>query len=314
MRADRLVAALLILQRRERVTAAELAEQLEVSVPTARRDLEALSAAGVPVYPQPGRGGGWSLLGGARTDLSGLNADEVRALFILTGPSTKLTPEARKALRKLLAAVPATFRAGAEAAAASTIIDRRSWGDQEPEPPVGLDVLRDAVITRRRVELSYRRRDGTASKRTIDPYGLVDRGAVWYLIAGTDNGQRTFRLDRIDGTFVSDEVFEPPEQFSLEDEWSRIVDEMEAPRHNVTATVLIDPTLAHVLHAQFGTHCKASEPIGDLAQLDVSAPNAQIIAEQLAGWGHRVNVIAPESVRTTLAQIGRQLTRQYAES
>lgn len=312
VRADQLVAALLILQRHERVTAAELAEQLEVSVPTARRDLEALSAAGVPVYPQPGRGGGWSLLGGARTDLSGLNANEVRALFTLTGPSTRLTPEARTALRKLMAAIPSPFRADAEAAAESTIVDHRAWGQSVPERPGRLDALRDAVITHCRTRLSYRRGDGTLSTRLVDPYGLVDRGAVWYLIAGTGDGQRTFRLDRIDLAMPTDEHFDLPDNFSLDDQWSRIVDQLEAPRSAVSATVLIDPALAHVLHDQFGAQCETHETVGDRVRLVVSAPSAQIIAEQLAGWGDSVDVVAPDSVRTTLAEIGRRLTRRYA--
>src|SRR5829696_6808976 len=117
MRADRLVAALLHIQARGRVTAAELAGELEVSVATARRDLEALSAAGIPVYPQAGRGGGWSLVGGARTDLSGLSASEAQALFLLLGPATARVAgpvAARSALRKLLRALPQTFRADAE--------------------------------------------------------------------------------------------------------------------------------------------------------------------------------------------------------
>ena len=88
MRADRLVATLLLMQARGRVTAAEVATELEVSVATARRDLEALSTAGIPVYPQPGRGGGWSLVGGARTDLTGLTASEAQALFLLVGSSS----------------------------------------------------------------------------------------------------------------------------------------------------------------------------------------------------------------------------------
>ena len=117
MRADRLVATLLLMQSRGRVTAAELAEELEVSVATARRDLEALSTAGIPVYPQPGRGGGWSLLGGARTDLSGLTAAEAQALFLLVGPAAAVAPEAKAALRKLVRALPDTFRADAEAVA-----------------------------------------------------------------------------------------------------------------------------------------------------------------------------------------------------
>src|SRR5436305_3362945 len=106
MRRDRLVAALLLLQSRSRVTAAELAAELEVSVATARRDLEALSSAGVPVYPQPGRGGGWALVGGARTDLSGLTAFEAQALFLLLGPAAAASGDARAALRKLVRALP----------------------------------------------------------------------------------------------------------------------------------------------------------------------------------------------------------------
>src|SRR5688572_33265238 len=109
MRADRLVATLLTLQARGRVTAAQLAEELETSVATARRDLEALSAAGIPVYPQAGRGGGWQLVGGARTDLSGLTSSEARALFLLVGPAAAVAPEAKSALRKLVSALPSTF-------------------------------------------------------------------------------------------------------------------------------------------------------------------------------------------------------------
>src|SRR6187402_564085 len=123
MRADRLVATLLLMQSRGRVTAGELSEELEISVATARRDLEALSAAGIPVYPQPGRGGGWSLLGGARTDLSGLSAAEAQALFLLVGPAAAVSGEAKAALRKLVRALPHTFRADAQAATEATMMD-----------------------------------------------------------------------------------------------------------------------------------------------------------------------------------------------
>src|SRR5258708_19904260 len=111
MRADRLVAALLLMQARGRVTAADLAGELEVSVATARRDLEALSTAGIPVYPQPGRGGGWSLVGGARTDLSGLSATEAQALFLLVAPAAAAPREAQAPLRKPLPPHPPPFRA-----------------------------------------------------------------------------------------------------------------------------------------------------------------------------------------------------------
>ena len=134
MRADRLVAALLLIQSRGRLTAAELADELEVSVATARRDLEAMSAAGIPVYPQPGRGGGWSLVGGARTDLSGLTASEAQALFLLVGPAAAVSGEAKSALRKLVRALPQTFREEAEAAAGATMIDPTRWGERDRRP------------------------------------------------------------------------------------------------------------------------------------------------------------------------------------
>ena len=123
VRADRLVAILLLLQQREQVTASEVALELEVSERTARRDLEALAMAGVPVYSMQGRGGGWRLLGGARTDLSGLTASEARALFLVAGPASTATPAVKAALRKLVRALPEPFREQAEAAATSVVVD-----------------------------------------------------------------------------------------------------------------------------------------------------------------------------------------------
>src|ERR1700704_6494791 len=123
MRADRLVATLLFLQARGHVTAAEVAAELEVSIRTARRDLEALSMAGIPVYSQAGRGGGWSLVGGARTDLSGLTAAEARTLFLVAGPASGVTPDAKVALSKLVQALPDTFRAEAEKAESAVVLD-----------------------------------------------------------------------------------------------------------------------------------------------------------------------------------------------
>src|ERR1700712_841103 len=126
MRADRLVAILLLLQSRGHVTAGEVAAELEVSERTARRDLEALGVAGLPVYSQAGRNGGWQLLGGARTDLSGLNAAEARALFLVAGPAPA-TPKLRAALRKLVRALPEPFRADAQAASMAVVVDPNEW-------------------------------------------------------------------------------------------------------------------------------------------------------------------------------------------
>src|SRR5215207_5861709 len=160
MRADRLVATLLLLQARGRVTAAELAEELEISERTARRDLEALAMAGILVYSQAGRNGGWSLVGGARTDLSGLTAAEARTLFLVAGPSSAVTPEAKAALRKLVQALPETFRAEAEAAASAVVLDPARWGADAPPTPPFLQPLQQAVLQERQVRLGYSDREG----------------------------------------------------------------------------------------------------------------------------------------------------------
>src|ERR1019366_9576510 len=192
MRADRLVAALLVLQARGRITAQALAQELEVSERTARRDLEGLALAGIPVYSQAGRGGGWTLVGGARTDLSGLTATEARTLFLIAGPSSAVTPEAKAALRKLVQALPETFRAEAEKAAAAIVLDPARWGDTAPPPPPHLEALQQAVVQSVQVHLGYSDRARSITERTVHPLGLVAKGSVWYLVADTDAGLRTF--------------------------------------------------------------------------------------------------------------------------
>jgi predicted DNA-binding transcriptional regulator YafY len=178
MRADRLIATLLLMQARGRVTAFELADELEVSVATARRDLEALSAAGVPVYPTPGRGGGWALVGGARTDLSGLTASESQALFLLLGPAASIAPEARSALRKLVRALPGPFRADAEAAATAVTVDSARWGEQDRERPELLHLLQTATVQHRKVRLTYASRMREQTQRLVAPWGLVDKDGI----------------------------------------------------------------------------------------------------------------------------------------
>ncbi|MER6828736.1 YafY family protein [Streptosporangium sp. NPDC000563] len=313
MRADRLVAVLLLMQARGRVTASELAEELEVSVATARRDLEALSAAGVPVYPQPGRGGGWSLVGGARTDLSGLSATEAQALFLLLGPATSVVPEARSALRKLLRALPGTFRADAEAAARAIVVDPAGWGARERRRPQPVEVLQNATVRHLKVDLTYTNRAGEQRRRLVAPWGLIDKDDIWYLMAGTDDGQRTFRVDRIVEAVVTDLPSQRPDDFELSQAWQRVVDEMERRRSRVSATVLADARHLPVLRDQFGRHCVVEGPAGDgRVRVRLSAPTPLMIAQQLAGWGAAVEVEEPDPVRAELARLGSELTERYA--
>ncbi|SBT41460.1 helix-turn-helix transcriptional regulator [Micromonospora auratinigra] len=313
MRADRLVAALLLMQTRGRVTAADLAAELEISVATARRDLAALATAGVPVYPQPGRGGGWSLVGGARTDLTGLTAAEAQALFLLAGPAAAGSPELRAALRKLLRALPGTFRADAEAATDATTVDRVRWGERDRPRPAVVDLLQAAVVRRRQVQLTYGGRDREPTRRLVDPWGLVDKDDVWYLLAGTERGRRTFRIDRILHAAPTDRPADRPDDLVLADAWREVADEIERRRSRTWATVLVPERFAPILHNQFGRHCeRAGDPVDGRARLRVAAPTPRDIARHLAGWGTLIEVVDPDAVRTELARIGAELMARYA--
>src|SRR5439155_22682434 len=135
-------------------------------------------------------------------------------------------PDAKSALRKLVRALPDTFRADAAAAADAVVIDPARWGARAKRRPALVDLLRSAVIRRRKVRLTYGGRTGTPFERLLDPYGLVDKDDVWYLIAGTDQGRRTFRVDRVIDAELTGEAFERPADFDLSGAWAEVVDRM----------------------------------------------------------------------------------------
>jgi predicted DNA-binding transcriptional regulator YafY len=312
MRADRLVATLLFLQSRGRVTATEVAEELEVSIRTARRDLEALSIAGIPVYSQAGQGGGWSLVGGARTDLSGLTAAEARTLFLVAGPSSAVTPEAKAALRKLVQALPETFRAEAEKAASAIVLDPARWGDSAPPPPPHLEALQQAVVQGVQVRLGYTDRSRSVSDRTVHPLGLVAKGSVWYLVAGTDAGLRTFRLWRIRSVELTDEPAHRPEGFDLAQTWQAVVAKMDAQRASDHVLALADPSILGWLRGHFGRRLNVGDPVADgRIAVDIGFGSTHRAAMELAGYGSGLEVTDPPEVRSQLAAIGTRLVERY---
>ncbi|MFI6094490.1 helix-turn-helix transcriptional regulator [Lentzea sp. NPDC051213] len=311
MRADRLVATLLLMQARGRVTAAELATEFEVSLATARRDLEALSAAGVPVYSQPGRGGGWSLIGGARTDLSGLTSAEAQALFLIAGPAAKVAPQVKSALRKLVRALPGTFRADAEAASEAVVIDTAAWGEDTRDRPVLVSLLQQAVVQRIKVRLTYQKRGSAPSTRVVDPWGLVDKDGVWYFLAGTPDGQRAFRLDRVHGAVLTGAEASRPPDFELASAWDSVVEKVEQRRAETTAVVLVPARFLDVFQRQHGRHCTVVEELGDQVRVELTAPRPLDIARNVAGWGGMITVETPDDVQEHLARIGAELVSRY---
>ncbi len=315
MRADRLIATLLVLQARGRVTAADLADELEVSVATARRDLEALSASGVPVYPERGRKGGWQLVGGARTDLSGLTAGEAQALFSLVGPGRR-HPEVRAALRKLLRALPATLRDEASAASDAVVVDPAGWGESGPGRPGDAaprwhEDLRSAIVRRRRVAVTYLSRHGGETTRTVDPWALVDKDGVWYLVAGTPDGRRTFRLDRIANLTVTESPAERPPRLDVEDLWHEVVTSVEDRREAVVVTLVARPGALAMLRLRFGRSLQVGETDRDGVHATVAGPSADWTARLLASFADGVEVRSPESVKERLGEIGSYLHSRY---
>jgi predicted DNA-binding transcriptional regulator YafY len=314
VRADRLVATLLLLQARKRVTAADVAAELEVSVRTARRDLEALSAAGIPVYPQQGRGGGWELVGGARTDLSGLTAAEARTLFMVAGPEAAATPELKAALRKLVRALPEPFRAGAEAAATSVIVDPGGWGrTRRAQRPPMLDALHGAVADGVQVELSYADRTGRPSTRAVSPLGLAQKGGVWYLVANTDAGQRTFRVGRVTGVTRTDRPVVRPDGFDLEDAWRQVVANVDELRSPQRVDAVADAEVVPILHWMFDRQLQVGDTRGDgRVEVSIGCQAVERCVAEIAGLGARLEVLAPPEAREHLASLGRALLATYA--
>lgn len=314
VRADRLVAILLLLQQREQVTAAEVARELEVSERTARRDLDALSMAGVPVYSVQGRGGGWRLVGGARTDLSGLTAREVRALFLVAGPASAATPAVKAALRKLVHAVPEPFRAHADAAASSLVVDSQRWGSSpiEHRPPRFLDELQDAVIRGVQVRLGYVDRRGSESARTVDPLGLVAKGPAWYLVAGTEAGRRSFRVDRVSSVEATGDPVQRPEGFDLAESWREIADEIDRLRTPLEIHAVCSSDGIGLLRRMLGERLDVGGPTTDgRVEVVIRGHDEYALAGELAGLVEWLDVTGPPGVRGHLASIGRALVGRY---
>ncbi|MGO1410058.1 MAG: helix-turn-helix transcriptional regulator [Microbacterium sp.] len=319
--------ALLLLQGRPQVTAAELAAELEVSVPTARRDLEALAMSGVPIYPTRGRGGGWRLIGGARTDLTGLTQSEVTSLLIGLTQSLGAEPERVAAVRKLVRAMPAPFREGAQRVAAATVRDV-PWGENEQEETSQtVAELQSAIADERRVRVSY---DGSRGERQLELVPLVvgSRGPRWYLLGapvaiGSDSadadGLRTYRVDRIRELEALPQLGVAPEGFDGSREWARMVERVEGMRGDVRATVRVQPWAVRALLDRFGAQARMIEAAEEGAQVEhpvveVRAHRVEALAEQLAAWSSVAEVIEPIQVRAQLRKLGERIVEQYRDA
>ncbi|MEU3464162.1 WYL domain-containing protein [Streptomyces sp. NPDC006733] len=316
MKSSRLLSVLLLLQTRGRMTAAQLARELEVSVRTVYRDVEALHAAGVPLYGDAGHAGGYQLLAGYRTRLTGLSAGEAEALFLsgIPGPAAELGLGAALAgaQLKLRAALPPELRAQADRMRSRFHLDAPGWYAEDEEVP-HLPAVADAVWRSRVLDVRYRRwKAPTDVDRRLEPYGLVLKAGRWYVVAGP--GPYTYRVDQILEATVLDEEFEPPGDFDLAAHWQRHQADFHARLHRGEALVRLAPGAAARLTGAAARALAATgtpEPDGwTRAVLPIeSLDHAQGVFLAL---GTAVDVLGPPELRARLAETSRILAQRYA--
>lgn len=317
MRADRLVSIVLLLQTHGRQTARSLAERLEVSERTIHRDMAALSGAGVPVYAERGAGGGWMLDRDFRTDLTGLSAGEARSLFV--GAPARLIAdlglagEADAALIKVLAALPAVARHAAEHVQARILIDAPGWRRGE-EPVPRLAALQAAVLGDRRIRLAYGRTEGDVKVRVVDPLGLVAKGTTWYLVAGCDGEERTYRVSRVAGVEPTGEPANRPDGFSLTAYWARSVADFVEALPSFPIEVLVAPDI--VEHLWYPGSYVQIETIADPGPDGWRRARLILHTEEHAcryalGFGPRLIVKSPAALRERIAREAREIAATY---
>jgi predicted DNA-binding transcriptional regulator YafY len=325
MRADRLLSLLLILQSRGRQTAGALAAELEVSVRTVYRDLDALSAAGVPVYAERGPGGGCLLLDSYRTTLTGLTDAEVRALFAMTVPAALaqlgLGAELKAALLKLSAALPAERHRQGEAWVRQRIHLDWSGGGQAEGPVPHLPTLQQAVWHDRRLWLAYRTWAGPGPvrlERLVDPYGLVAHLGAWYLVCAAGGRLRVYRASTLLEARLTGDSFERPADFDLAAFWAGWCAARDEDRASFVATVRLSPAIVPYLPLVMGPSAPTQ------AQLDAARPDPagwltlalpfeglEIARGRLLSLGAAAEVLAPPALRLSLADYGAQIAALY---
>ncbi|MEU4335041.1 YafY family protein [Micromonospora lupini] len=322
MRASRLVSLLLLLQARGRMTAAELADALEVSVRTVYRDVESLGAAGVPVYAERGPAGGYRLLDGYRTRLTGLTAGEAEALFLagMPGPAAELGLGSVLATAelKLRAALPTDLADRGARIRQRFHLDAPSWF-REPEPTPHLAALATAVWEDRRISVRYRRwRAPREVTRTLDPLGVVLKAGRWYLVAAASGQVRTYRVGAILDLTVLDEPAERPPGFDLAGCWQEHAARYEQGVYRAEARVRMTmAALAQTTYLFPPAMSRAAQEGADAPDTDgwvtttVPIESIRHGCVELLKLGAQVEVLAPPELRERLASTAHALAALY---
>ena len=321
MRASRLLSIVLLLQNRGPMTGSELAAELEVSVRTVYRDIDSLSASGIPVIADRGPAGGFRLLEGYRTRLTGLTPDEADTLFLTGAPGIAgelgLGEVMTTTRLKLLAALPDGIRERAERAGSRFHLDAPGWYHDDDDLPF-LPLVAEAVWRQHVVAWRYQRWGGEV-ERTVDPLGLVLKGGVWYVVAAVDGSPRTYRVSRIISAEKLPDRFERPAGFDLATYWSTWSDAFNARMYGQEAMIRLSPSgqrlLSYFLDSYRTRKVRASQGPPDqdgwvTAILPTEAfPHA---AMELLRFGMEIEVLGPPELRRQLADLAGEVAARYA--
>ena len=315
MRASRLVSLLLLLQTRGQLTAAELAERLEVSERTIQRDAEALAAAGVPIEALRGPAGGYRLAGGYRTRLTGLTSEEAEALFVGPAAELGLGRVFADARLKVLAALPPELQERAERSVRLFHLDTRGWFRGEDKTP-HLPTLAAGVWSGRRLSARYREGPKTV-RRTLDPLGLVLKAGAWYLVARRSAGMRVYRVSRFVSARVREDDFERPPGFDLAtfwEEWSTAF-ERNRPQFDVRlrTTRVALPFLRPLVHPDGRAAIDAARdgPPRELVELTVPFERLETAYRELLTFGSDVEVLDPRALRERMLRAAEEVVALY---
>jgi len=316
MKADRLLSALLLLQAHGRLSGRELAARLEVSIRTVHRDMEALSAAGVPVYALRGSRGGWQLDENWRTQVPGLDEVELRALLMaqprIVG-DVRLAGAAERALGKLMASLPNSLREQVSAIRQRLFVDTTGWRGTS-ENLAMLPVVQEAVWRDRKLTITYWRAGRERVERSVDPLGLVAKGSAWYLVANTPDGLRTFRVSRIEAATLLDAASRRPPDFDLATHWKSSTEQLLDAWPRYEATLRLDPeAVKWVRMWRIMWPIEAPDAPDADGWLKVRAlfDHEDEACFVVLGLGPRAEVIAPQSLRDRVAEYALAVVERH---
>jgi len=323
VRANRLLSILLLLQARGRMTAQELARELEVSERTIYRDVNALSLAGVPVYGEPGREGGFALLDSYRTNLTGLTKGEMRALAMLgvPGPLVDLgvSQELRSALLKLSAALPGGGLPDEERARQCFHLDS-DWWRQSGQWVPHLQTVHQAIWQDQKLHVVYHLPIGVPIERLVAPYGLVAKAGVWYLVCARNDALFVHRVSELLDVRTSNETFERPADFDLAGFWRQWCADYEGLLSRYSATVRVAPGVLPEIARSLGDSldsrmAQAGRPDAEgWVTLELSFGSFEAARDRILGFGRGVEVVEPRALRTSVLDYAQQIVALYAHT